>query len=184
MAEQTQTPAVPEVKSDVPYDAHGNIDMKALGEMISAAVVAGVNAAQPARTVKFGEYLRRVNAGRSILKLTAFQNDRQIDAGVLTNAEIDLLNQINRGGRYFDRKVEVVYQNNGNDRIVYFRYDNKSPDNRFELRGYYNNFKHFLEQIVAWQAEENEKDEAQREAIAQLTAPASRKGHFRKGAQE
>jgi hypothetical protein len=179
--------STPEVKADVPLDKHGNIDMEALSKMISAAVVAGVNAAQPPRAIKFGEYLRRVNAGRSVLKVTAFQNDKLIDPGVLTNAEIDLLNQINRGGRYFDRQVEVIYSLNGNDRVVYFRYNNKSADQRFELRGQYRNFLHFLQQIVEWQAEENQKEEDQREAIAALTSPAaraSRKGHFQKGVEK
>lgn len=178
--------STPEAKQEVPLDNLGNIDMKALGQIIAEGVAQGIAAGQPPKTVRFGEYLRRVNKGRSQLQCVAFQNDKQIDPGVLTNEEIDLLNEINRSGRYFDRKVEVLYQAAGNDKVVYIRYNNKSTDQRFELRGEFRNFTDCIRQIVEKQAEENEKDEKQRQAIAALTDnPVARpRNHFGKGSKK
>jgi hypothetical protein len=152
---------------DVPYDKAGNIDYEQLGNTIATAVAKGISA-ESRRTVKFGEYLQRQNAGREKMTVVAFQNDRQIDAGVLSNAEILLLNSISRSGRYFDRKVEVIYQTNGIDRVVYFRYNNKSTDDRFDLRGYFRNLTEMLKQIVAEQAVENEEEEAEKAAVAEI----------------
>jgi hypothetical protein len=133
------------------------IDMSVFASMIGAAVQQAQEQSNPKR-VTFGKYIAKKNAGRPKLTRDCYQNGRVIDAGVLSNEEINLLNKIDRTGRYIDRMVEVVVREEGADETVDIRFSNKTAA-AFELKGRARNFEHILEQIVAAQVEERKEDE-------------------------
>lgn len=132
-----------------------------LGEVIGRAVSDGM-VAHTRPKVSIGQYLAKRNAGRAVLARTTYQNDKLVDAGVLDNEEIDLLNKITRSGRYIDRKVEVLVGSDGVDEVVVFRYHDKTKEQQWALVGSgVINFKAMLRMIVneqqaALDAEERE----------------------------
>lgn len=144
MAENTTTPTP-------------QLDMATFAGMIGSAVSEAVAKATP-KKVTFGQYIARQNAGRSKLTRECWQNGTIMDAGVMSNEEISLLNKIDRSGRYIDRLVEVILRENGADEVVELRFSNKTAA-AFELKGRARNLEHMLEQIVAAQAIERQTDE-------------------------
>lgn len=128
------------------------------GHQIADGIAAGIASTAP-KKVSFGAYAKREAIGRSKLKRECYQNGFRMEGRVLSNKEINLLNQIHRSGRYIDRKVEVVVKKEGaNDEIVYISYKNKTVDDRFEFRGYVRSLEDMLQQIVQAQAEEDETE--------------------------
>lgn len=70
-------------------------------------------------------------AGRAKLKRPTFQNGTQLSEKTLTEAEIELFNQL-RPGRYgTDRKYVVIVR--PGDRAVTLRYNNKSIEDRMAM---------------------------------------------------
>lgn len=130
-----------------------NVDMAILGE----AIAKGINANNP-KKMSFGEYTRRRNANRPKLRRTYFENGSHVSIDVLSNSEIDLLNQIHRTGRYIDRLVEVVVEREGPDEVVKINWNCRTRDQSFELKGKARNCEDMLQQIVAAQKEEDAED--------------------------
>jgi hypothetical protein len=147
------TPGAPQVNTDA---------MAALAAMIGQQVATAVTAAQPVKRMTFGEYQRRAKKGRLTLKRVCWNNGIMIQESVLTNREIELLNQITHTGRYVNRLVEVIVRDEGADEVVELRW-NMKRDAQFELKGSARNFCDILEQIVAAQVEERAEAEAKDE---------------------
>jgi hypothetical protein len=87
------------------------------------------------------------------LKLTrvCFQNGIQIREENIANADIALLNRIDRSGRYIDRLVEVILRDDGAEDTVEIRYKNKTPDQRNDIMRRVRSFEDMLNQIVTAQ---------------------------------
>lgn len=170
-----------QIEAELP--AGQTLDYDKLGAAIGGAVAAGI-AATTRRKVSNGEYEQKWKAGRKRLIPTVFQNSFPLATENLQNDVVDLLNKINRSGRYCNRLVEVIYTlDGGTQPVVLLRYNNQTPDQRFEMRGYIRNFKDMIQQIVDEQAVENERDENQRAAIEELQRGKSR-NHFGKGKKD
>jgi hypothetical protein len=136
-----------------------------LGSVIGDAVAAGMTKNQR-RKVTIGEYIARLNAGRPEMKRRFLVNNIEMLPGDrrISNAEIDLLNQINRTGRYINRLVEVIIGADGADEVVHFRYNNRKPDHQFALMSAgVRDFETMLRMIVTAQAAENAAEDADRE---------------------
>lgn len=136
-----------------------------LGLVIGDAVAAGMTRNQR-RKITIGEYIARRNAGRPEMKRRFFQNNVEMLPGDMriSNREIDLLNQINRTGRYINRLVEVVVGQDGPEEVVYFRYNNRKPDHQFALMSAgVRDFETMLQMIVDAQTAENAEEDADRE---------------------
>lgn len=141
----------------------GNQASGDLGTVIGNAVADGMNRSTR-RKVGIGEYIARVKAGRLTLTRSAWQNDKQVPENVLTNREIELLNKINRSGRYIDRLVQVIVGIDSGEEVVYFRYHDKKPDHRFALAAAgVRNFETMLEMIVNAQQVENDEEAREEE---------------------
>lgn len=154
--EQPSTPATP---------APGTVNMADFAAMIGQQVAAGIAATQPAKRETFGQYLKRVNKGRSKLRRLSWENGVLLSESVLSNREIDLLNAISHTGRYVNRMVEVIVREDGADEVVEIRW-NMKRDARFELKSEAKNFCAILEQVATAQAEERELAEEKDERAA------------------
>lgn len=127
---------------------------------IGKAVAAGIIEASPAKKVSFGDYLRRRKAERPLtLTRPTWQNNHQLRDEQLSQDEIRLCNSLTHSGRYLNRLVEVVVTMDGAQEVCYIRWNNKSRDQMFELRGQFRSFKDCLEQIAEVQV--GERDEAE-----------------------
>ncbi len=137
------------------------VDLGELGQVIGNAVASGMAASAPPRRMTIGEYIRRGKINqyhpdpKVKLKFTReyYQNGRLIEFATCFDREVELLNQITHSGRYIDRLVEVVVEQNGSEEAVDIRFSNKK-DKAFELKGKARDFTDMLQQIVAAQAEE------------------------------
>lgn len=142
-----------------------------LGKTISDAIQAGMAANAPVRKVSFGEYQKRAHTPFSdgSVKLTreCFQWGHALRADALTNREITLLNKIDRSGRYINRMVEVVVNQEGADETVMIRWKCATPDDRMAIAPYIQSFEHCLEQIVAAQVAEDSEDVVNAESYIQ-----------------
>lgn len=114
---------------------------------LGKAIAEGI-ASQNPKKLTFGQYQARENRGRVKLRLKAYQNGIPIDESVLSNEEIKLFNQIDRSGRYIDRRVEVLYNDDMGEKSVDIRYKNKTADDRFEFRGFVRNIADLLKQVI------------------------------------
>lgn len=87
------------------------------------------------------------------LKLTrvCFQNGFTLNADQLSNREIELLNRIDRSGRYIDRLVEVILRDDGSEDTVEIRYRNKTNDQKNDIARHVRSLEDMLTQIVAAQ---------------------------------
>lgn len=138
----------------------GMVNMNDFAAAIGGAVASALESRDSKnKKVTFGEYQRRLNATRVKLTREVYQNGYRLNAQDLNNEQIELLNRISRTGRYIDRKIEVILREDGADQIVEFRYNNKSADQRMELRGYIRNFTDMLTQVVEAQDKENVEQE-------------------------
>lgn len=151
-----------------------SLDLTNLGEVIGDAVASGLAKHAPPKKVTFGEYARRENRGRSKLRRDCFQNGFRMDAVNLSNTEIDLLNALNRTGRYINRLIEVIVGQEGADESVELQWKCKTADDRFEIVKFARTFEDMLTQIVEAQKTENEQDDER--ALDRATTPKTR--HF------
>ncbi len=146
------------IQTTAPEPAVSQAGLADLGKIIADGIAAGIASTRP-KKVSFGEYTRRQNEGRSKLKRPSTQNGQLCPEATLSNVEIDLLNRVRKPGRYFDRKVEVVFLEDslGEPTSIDFRYSN-TKDRANELRGYYTSFEDMLTKIVAVQDSEAAED--------------------------
>lgn len=143
----------------------GTVNLSDLGKAMGDAVAAGI-ASGTRRKLTFGEYLAR--GGNSPfhpdpskkLKMNReyYNNGRLVEFSTAKDAEIELLNQITHSGRYINRLVEVIVQQNGSEEAVNIVFSNKSQF-AFELKGLARDFEDMLRQIVAAQKIEREEAE-------------------------
>lgn len=136
-----------------------------LGAVIGDAVAAGMTKNQRPK-ITIGQYIARLKAGRPEMLRRFFQNNVEMLPGDwrVSNAEIMLLNQITRTGRYINRLVEVVIGQDGADEVVYFRYNNRKPDHQFALMAAgVRDFATMLQMIVDAQKIENDLEDVDRE---------------------
>ena len=134
-----------------PTIAPSPVELTSFAELLGAAVAKGVAASQPPKKVSYGEYQRRINAGRPKLRRDSFENGFQIPEQVLSVNEITLLNKITHAGRYIDRLVEVIIRDEGLDEVVELRYNNATADQRMLRAQHMKSFEDMLQQIVAAQ---------------------------------
>ena len=138
-------------------------DFEAMGESIGAAVAAGMPKPPP-RKVTFGEYQKRVHSsthpdplfpnGPPLKRQCYVNGDRALE-NVLTDAEINLLNQVTHSGRYVNRLVEVMC---GQDE-VHVRWNTKSNDQRNEAAQNWKSFEDLMRQVIAAQVIEDKEEE-------------------------
>jgi hypothetical protein len=138
-----------------------------LGETIGNAVASGMSKSTR-RKITIGEYINRMNTlpdgtRRPTLARICWQNDHEIRENVLSVAEINLLNQLHRSGRYIDRLVQVIIGFDAGEEVVYIRYHDKG-DHKFALSGAgVRNFETMLKMILTEQAAEDAEDEREEE---------------------
>ncbi len=132
-------------------------DMRDMGQIIADGIAEGIQRNSP-KKVPFGRYDPKSPAHpnkavpRSKLSRACFQNGYRMDPKKLTNEEIDGLNAITRPGRYINRRMEVVIQNDGSQEVLELRYNNKTADQRFENKNHWRNMLDIVTQVVAEQA--------------------------------
>lgn len=136
-----------------------------LAGIIGGAVAEGIGKnTRPKVTI--GQYLQTAysafhpNGPGKKLNRIVWQNNALLREDRLTDAEIDLLNQITHSGRYIERLVEVVVGFDGADEVCHIRYNNKTVEQQFELKGKARNFEDMLRQIVTAQESERAEDDA------------------------
>lgn len=143
----------------------GNVIPDNLGSVIGDAVAAGMTKNQR-RKVTIGEYIARLNEGRPEMRRRFFVNNIEMLPGDrrISNTEINLLNAINRTGRYINRLVEVILGADGPDEVVHFRFNNRKPDHQFALMSAgVRDFQTMLQMIVDVQTQENAAEDEDRE---------------------
>jgi hypothetical protein len=147
---------------------------EAMGAVIGTAVAQGI-AANTRKKVTFGEYELRRKAGRPELRRKLWQNGIEVNPNPLLPEEINLLNRLTHSGRYFDRLVEVV----ATEDEVFIRYNNKTPDQRFELKNHFRNLVELLTHVVEQQeAEDKAAKELEEEKLAERQKREAAKERF------
>jgi hypothetical protein len=128
-------------------------------EALGAAIADGISKSSR-RKVTNGEYALRgprnyyhpkSKAETPVLKRELFQTGIPVPPDTLLDREIELLNRVTHSGRYCNRLVEVVFSPDAID----VRYNNKTPDQRFELKNYFRSFEELMEIVVRQQEEED-----------------------------
>lgn len=136
--------------------------MKAFASQISTGIATGINEARPQK-ITAGRYDPRTpfqpdkTKSKRLIR-PVYQNATRLNPMQLFNAEITLLNQINRSGRYLDRKVEVILREEGSEEYLEIRYKNRTIDDRMEIKSLFRSFQELLEKIVAEQNVINEEE--------------------------
>jgi len=134
---------------------------------IGSAVAQGIAANKGPEKVTVGQYMRVGKNGfhpegygqTPKMNRLYLQNGSQIAAGTSHDDEIRLLNRITHSGRYLDRMVEVVVNNDSADESVDIRFSNTLAS-AFELKGKARDFREMLKQIVdAQEMEDLEREE-------------------------
>jgi len=149
---------------------------------LAAAIAAGIAANAPRRKVTFGEYNPKdalhPNGRKHIAKLTrtSFQNGTPLNPEVLSDVEINLVNQVKHSGRYCNRLVEVIVNNDGLDETIDIRHKNSNKDRRNDFARQCVSFEDELRQIIAEQAVEDADEDAayERHVLKRATAKAKR----------
>lgn len=203
LTELTKVIAATVVQSLAPLLTHiqqgsSQQDMTQFGDVIGRAVQAGITATER-KKVTFGQYIAKGGTspfhpnsakypdGASHPKLThqCYQNGSLLFVDTLHDEEVELLNRITHSGRYCERLVEVIVSNEGQvDEMVDIRFNNKTPDDRFNVQGAvsFNRKKHksvfqaMLESIVTDQDEERAEVEAENEK--KMVAKRPGQGHM------
>lgn len=117
---------------------------------IGSAVAEGIAKTQR-RKLTFGEFQAKKAAAQGAKhKLTrkCFQNGFMLTPHRLKNEQIDLLNKIDRSGRYINRLVEVAVRQEGTEETVHISWHCKTKDQRFEAQQHFRDFTDLLKQIV------------------------------------
>lgn len=178
MPKETPTP------TDEPLDLNKPATLADLIQLLTASSGAGNEALvkafseamrqnAPRKKITMGEYDPKTYwhpkaSEAHTLTRVCFQCGFLINPLQISNAEIDLLNKIDRSGRYIDRLVEVILREDGAEDVVEIRYRNKTADQRMENARHWHSLEHLLTQIV----------KAQETAEAELIAagrPATRR---------
>lgn len=157
------------------------------GTTIGTAVAQGI-AATTRRKMTYGEYDAlgprnsyhpKSKAETPVLKRQAWQNDTPLMHNTLKDREVLLLNRLTHSGRYMDRKVEIIFTEDD----VYIRYNNKTADQRFELKNHFRSLEELLEQVVKEQeAEDKEaKETADYQLAEKQLRQAAKERHFGSG---
>lgn len=123
---------------------------------LANAIVQAVTAANGPRKVSFDEYDRTINNHRNkpALTRTYFQNGIRLQRDQLTADAINMLNSL-RPGSYADGLFQVVAVQDGiKHSALDIRYQNKTIDERMQMKSAYPTFEHMLaamlrEQTVA-----------------------------------
>ncbi len=142
--------------------------LDSMAETIAEGVARGIAATSP-KKLTFGQYTKREAQRNPKPKLTRkmFQNGYPVDAEVLSAKEIEALNRITHSGRYLDRRVEVIVNDDGGDgEVVQIRYANKTPDQRFENKSHFLNIGDLAGKIA---------DAQEAEVLDDATRPAKRR---------
>lgn len=155
-------------------------------QALAAAISNGI-ASSTRRKVTNGEYAQRgprnsyhpnSKAETPVLKRDFFQNDIHVDEVTLTDDEVRLLNRLTHSGRYFDRLVEVFTTEDA----VHVRYNNKTPDHRFELKNHFRTMLELLQIVVKQQeAEDKVAKELEEEKLAERRKREEAKEKFNFG---
>jgi hypothetical protein len=171
---------------DGPLDLSQPVTMENLIKLLSAssgiqneqlvkAFADALRMTAPPRFIQIGEYDPKtswhpVASEAHTLTRKCFQNGFPLNPDQMSNKEIDLLNAIDRSGRYIDRLVEVILADEGAEEVVYIRYRNKTEDQRNAIRSHIRTLDDMLGQIVA----------AQQSAEADLLAEGKPKNRRRR----
>lgn len=131
-------------------------------EALTKSFAEALKISAPPRYIQIGEYDPKtpwhpIAAEAHKLKRECFQNGILLNEGQMTNKDIDLLNAIDRSGRYCERLVEVLLSDDGTDEKLYIRYRNATEDHRNALRAQIRNFTDMVQQIVNAQQEAEEE---------------------------
>lgn len=150
-----------------------------LGQQIAE----GINAARPKR-ITAGQYDPKSpfhpskKKTRKLLR-PIYQNGARLSPTRLFDAEIDLLNQIKRSGRYINRLVEVIVRQDGSDEVVELRYKNRTIDDRMEHKAAYRSLLDMLQKIVEEQNAALAEEVAVREVRRSFSTAATREARAR-----
>lgn len=136
-------------------DAPVNLTQAQFAKALGDAVAEGMAKNAAPRKMTFGEYARtgaspfHPKGGAQTPKASRvyMQNGWPMPLAQVHDDEIRLLNRITHSGRYIDRKVEVVVNDDNAEETVDIRFSNKI-EHAFELKGLARNFKDMLQQIV------------------------------------
>lgn len=123
------------------------------GEQLVRAFSEALKLTAPPRYIQIGEYDPKTSwhpiaAEAHKLTRVCYQNGFPLNEAQMSNQEIDLLNAIDRSGRYINRLVEVIIADEGTEEIVYIRYRNKTEDQRNALREHFSKLVGMLQLIV------------------------------------
>lgn len=168
MARKNQTPDEPSDDQELPTDEetmqedierprrHRGTKAEDIGDKIAKGIAEGMASLAPKR-IKPGSTLfdprrpGKKHKGGPRLRGTVYDNGIALNEDLLTDHEVELLNAITRGGRYFDRHVEVVVSDDAGSRVVMLRYPDRTIDQRLENTHYWRSFSDKLEQIIQQQ---------------------------------
>lgn len=130
MSEQNETPEFPPAAVDAGTAALAN------------AIVAAVNANQGPRKIGVARFLRErsLHRGKGYLTRAVQQNGIDLDESMLNADGIKMLNVLKPGMYCNGVFVVIGLQNNG----INITYNNKSPDDRWNLRSAYPTFNNML----------------------------------------
>ena len=141
-------------------------------EVIAEAIAAGMAKNAPIRKMSYAEYTKtgrgRGPYGDGSVKMDRqyFQLGSRIMEHNVTNEEVELLNRLDRPGRYLDRLVEVIFQQDGPEEVVNIMWPCRTRDQIAHQQEKFNGLADLLRKIIA----ENEADDAEtiRQAEAQV----------------
>lgn len=149
------------------------------GAELTKAFAEALKLSAPPRYIQIGEYDPKtpwhpIAAEAHKLKRACYQNGVLLNPDQMSNKEIDLLNAIDRSGRYIERLVEVILADDSTDEAIYIRYRNATEDQRNALRAQIRSFSDMIQQIVT----------AQQEAEAEMVSEGRPKQRRRRPYQE
>lgn len=135
-------------------------DLAELGKQIASGITTGMTAMTRPK-VTIGQYQAAHRRKVKLAFAEAYQNNKPIDINVLTDGEVEWLNKVHRPGRYIERRVEVIVNDQDpSARILYIRYSDRTPDQRMENARFWKSFTELCQKIVVEQdvIEENEAE--------------------------
>lgn len=142
----------------------GTLSPDQLATLVGTAVAQGVLQVNGPKKMTAGQYARREAQRNPKPKLTVdiTQNGYPVsaDSAAVTPKAIEACNALRIGGRYVERRVEVVVSKDSNGRHVDLRYPNASNDHRMENARYWHSFEDLVTKIEAEQAVRLEKRKA------------------------
>lgn len=142
-------------------------DLAAFGKSIADGIATGFKATTRPK-VSIGEYQAR-HRRKVRLNKEVYQNGGLVRLENISDAEVGWLNRLHRPGRYINRKVEVIVKNDDPDNIVvYLRYSDRAPDQRFENAKHFKDFEELVKKIVLEQDVIEENERIREEKLAKL----------------